>query len=1093
MTATSPEQFRRVRQIFEAAMAEDSGVRDMFIAQECGNDTHLLLEVRSLLRSLDCIKSSPLSTAGWTSSINLSATTETEPSPHPARIGPYEIVRKLGEGGMGAVYLAEDSRSQGRLVAVKCVRSPSSGGSAVTRFKQEQSLLGRLRHPNIAALYDAAQSDCGEPYFVMEYVEGLDIAAFCNLHCLTIEERSRLMIKVCRAVHCAHQKLVLHRDIKPANILIVETDDGPTPKIIDFGVAKSLDPESSQMMGLTLDRQWVGTPGYMAPEQMAYGSSAVDVRSEVYSLGVVLYELLTGSRPLSFHTARDTTPSEMMRIVTERPPPRPGALIEKTFTRDGVVSIQCGLSISQLTRRLRGDLEKILLKAAATNPDSRYDNAAALADDLQCHLDFKPVAARPPSSLEQTVRFIKRHRAAATLILVIAISLLSSTIVSTNYANRASQARALAETKAEELITQLYRSKMALAGEAMTRRAWRQALSHLEKAPAARRAWEWQCLANLITGGWSTVTTHPSPIRAIAGHPTKNGRAAVGYMDGIIAIIETTTGRTISQASLTSPIQTISWSDDASKVFVADAKGVMALFDESLEVIRVWEESIGPASQVALDASGELIRYIDDSSALRATTLETGLDLEILPNASASDMVALSSCSHWFGTASSDGNWTLQVVHGEYASNHWSAPPERIHLLAVSASGSMAALTRDLQRVLLARRGDPTVVEVARIDQGRPLIAFDRTGEQLAIADPTGNVIVVDVEHPLNTLEIPAVFLGISSIGWSSNGDQLILGDNDGMLHTQSMNDARAHRWSTGQDGTVFAGSDPTQSVEFIASHQGEILIRDLHTGDVHTTRITDSNVVIGAEAAGRFAVGCSDGSVRIFDAESAAPLRIPCFESRVRAIEFDQSGQLLVIASEMGEITCINTSTGQEVASFDHGRSILMSSDLNQEGNRFVAGWHDGRLAVHSLDDFARPIELGTAHFNAVVALAANDNRLFVGSSDGKVSAIGLTDAARREWTYSGQIDTVRVLAHHPAGRLLIGTQGGSFIVIDADNGSEITSIRLGADPIVSLEINHSNGAVTMATSTGIVRRFHSGSFQDEQLRSCNPQSKPR
>ena len=345
----------------------------------------------------------------------------------PASIGPYRLVEPLGEGGMGRVFLAEQVEPVHRRVALKLLRFSVASKEARSRFQAEGQAMGRLEHPNVGRLIEAGTTEAGIPFLVMELIEGPPVTRYCDERQLSVEERIRLFIEVCRGVEHAHRKLVLHRDIKPSNVLVPEVDGRPLPKLIDFGIAKGLDQPLADGTLSTRDG-FVGTPTYMSPEALGLGGD-VDTRSDVFSLGVLLFELLTGGQP--WHSDVDS-PAATFKARLEKAADRAS---EHVSALDPVDLLEAAEARSttpvELVPRLAGDLDWVLLRAFAREPKERYGSASELADDLERHLADRTVSARPPSSADVLKKLIRRNRgrfaAAAALVVAVLLGILGTT------------------------------------------------------------------------------------------------------------------------------------------------------------------------------------------------------------------------------------------------------------------------------------------------------------------------------------------------------------------------------------------------------------------------------------------------------------------------------------------------------------------------------------------------------------------------------------------------------------------------------------------------------------------------------------------
>jgi eukaryotic-like serine/threonine-protein kinase len=374
--------------------------------------------------------------SGDTLQTSSSYTPEADPAfATPGPIGPYRLVRKLGEGGMGQVWLAEQTAPLQRLVAIKLIRAGVSDNVLLERFESERQALARMNHPAIAKVFDAGTTPDGTPYFVMEYVPGIPITLYCDQNRLSIRQRLELFLKVCEGVQHAHQKAILHRDLKPANILVNEIDGKPAPHIIDFGIAKAISDRDPLATIFTRAGNFIGTPVYMSPEQANPEVRDVDTRSDVYSLAVILYELLTGTLPFDLSQWRNELRQEQFRRIYEQDPEAPSIQLRKKTTAQNDTATQTAKLRSsepqQLVSELSGDLDWITLKALERDRARRYGTPSEFAADIQHFLSYEPVAARPASAAYRLQKYVRRHRlavsiAAAALLVLVAFSIMQA-------------------------------------------------------------------------------------------------------------------------------------------------------------------------------------------------------------------------------------------------------------------------------------------------------------------------------------------------------------------------------------------------------------------------------------------------------------------------------------------------------------------------------------------------------------------------------------------------------------------------------------------------------------------------------------------
>ena len=357
-------------------------------------------------------------------------------------IGPYVLLKKLGEGGMGQVWLAEQTVPVTRKVALKLIRGGMYDDAVVQRFESERQSLAVMNHPAIAKVFDAGSTKDGQPYFAMEYVDGQTIARYCDSKKLKIRERLELFIKVCEGVQHAHQKAIIHRDLKPSNILVVEVDEKATPRIIDFGIAKAITSQANaEETMFTRAGALVGTPGYMSPEQADSTVVDVDTRTDVYSLGVVLYQLLTGLLPFDEEGGTRKSIQEMLRQLREDDPPSPSTKVNTEKKTGTAVAESRGTEPKHLVKELRGDLDWITMKALEKDRARRYESASELAADIRRYLGNEPVLARPASSVYRLKKYVQRHRVGVAMAGVIAALLVASAVAQTVQLRRVTRER----------------------------------------------------------------------------------------------------------------------------------------------------------------------------------------------------------------------------------------------------------------------------------------------------------------------------------------------------------------------------------------------------------------------------------------------------------------------------------------------------------------------------------------------------------------------------------------------------------------------------------------------------------------------------
>jgi serine/threonine protein kinase/tetratricopeptide (TPR) repeat protein len=402
-----PKSIDRI--FWEAAQLASAGERDAYLDRACATDVALRRRVEQLLQArskadgfLEIPALDPVTTVDGPALTERPGTV----------IGPYKLLEQIGEGGFGVVFLAEQQQPVRRKVALKVLKPGMDSRQVIARFEAERQALALMDHPHIAHIFDGGSSDSGRPYFVMELVRGIPITDYCDQSQLTPQERLPLFVAVCQAVQHAHQKGLIHRDLKPANVLVTLHDGVPVVKVIDFGIAKALGQQLTDRTLYTGFAQMIGTPLYMAPEQAALSGLDVDTRSDIYALGVLLYELLTGTTPFDKERLRTADYDEMRRIIREEEPPRPSTRLSTLGPAAATVSAQRKSDPRRLSQLCRGELDWIVMKCLEKDRNHRYETASALAADAQRYLHDEPVLACPPSAWYRFRKLARRHKGA---------------------------------------------------------------------------------------------------------------------------------------------------------------------------------------------------------------------------------------------------------------------------------------------------------------------------------------------------------------------------------------------------------------------------------------------------------------------------------------------------------------------------------------------------------------------------------------------------------------------------------------------------------------------------------------------------------
>ena len=572
------------------------------------------------------------------------------------QIGPYKLLQQIGEGGMGSVWMAEQEQPVRRRVALKLIRGDMGSKETIARFEAERQALAMMDHQNIAKVLDAGTTDDGNPFFVMELVKGIPITQYCDENTLSIDERLELFIPVCNAVQHAHQKGIIHRDLKPSNVLVTLYDGKPVPKVIDFGLAKALE-HTTKLTDKTMFTEFgkvVGTIQYMAPEQAEMNAMDVDTRADVYSLGVMLYELLTGSTPLDKETLGKNALLQILAIIREKEPPRPSHRLSSSGDSVTGISEQRKINPSKLQQILRGELDWIVMKALEKDRTRRYETANGFAMDIERYLGDEPIVARPPSASYRLSKFLKKNRTFVSTSAVIVLLLLAGIIGTSIFAYKADKAADKAResadsekrqreiavrktgeaTEAKQLAqdeTQRAKDSEASAKFQLANARWdanrvAEARDLLHQVPVEyRNNFEWHYCNRHFLGSDLTCYGHTDSVISVAFSPDGT-RIVSGSHDNTIKIWDAKTGaEVITLKGHTAYVESVAFSPDGMRVASGSWDKKIKIWDAKTgaEVITLKGHS-GVVKSVAFSPDGMRVASGSSDKTIKIWDAKTG-------------------------------------------------------------------------------------------------------------------------------------------------------------------------------------------------------------------------------------------------------------------------------------------------------------------------------------------------------------------------------------------------------------------------------------------------------------------------------------
>jgi WD40 repeat protein/serine/threonine protein kinase len=1130
----TPERWQQVKDIFDGAVECSPTSRMAYIRERCGDDEEMRREVESLLASdkrTGSLLNNPLIEMGTGVSApsDLGAASPVQND----SFGPYVPVRVLGEGGMGTVYLARQQQPIRREVALKVVKLGMDSRQVLERFEIERQALARMDYPNVARVLDAGTSERGRPYFVMEYVDGLPITQYCDGKTLSTRERLQLFILVCKALQHAHKKGIIHRDVKPSNVLVTEVDGKPVPKVIDFGVARATEQRSAERDVFTLSGQLIGTPEYMSPEQASLDSRDIDTGTDVYSLGVVLYELLVGVLPLDIKSLRKLALGEVLRAIRETPVPKPTARITQMGTAAEGLALRRKTDPGQLKRELAGDLDSIVMKAIEKDPHCRYASASEFAADIERYLMDEPVLAGPPDRVYRIRKFIVRYRLYVGAVVSILFCLLLGLAVSTAMYFKVQRQSDIARQ-------QSYVANIAAADLHLRSNEIAKARHRLLSCPKDLRRWEWRhlflktdfSLATLYTlgdfdeersGGYSHANTLPmtfsadgSRIYASTTHTLYSWDAATflptarwsgfgsilavaPHAEKILSKVYTTreeeTDHTLRifdplsrRLIATFPrhhdgVTAAAFSPDGSRVVTGDRLGVLFLWDAgSGRALRSLTRSAKGVIAVAFSQDGKrIVAAFSDNTVLlwdaaTGVTVTTrggvgdGGNIVALAFSPDSKRVAVSVDTSMRLFEASSGRLQLEI-------NDFDWPIQSL------------AFTSDGTRILAGT--EEGVVQIRNVDSGRPVANL--VGHEFAVYaiafHPGGQILTADP----STIRVwnPSSFAGVKTL-----------------LHPEG----RLTSIALDPNGRFVASESPV-SVRLWDTSSGRLLFV-LRPGEWKT--FGDRSITFSPDST-YLAFRSSLCTIKIWDIisgsqirafEGCAPRGMPWVpnwtpRSEVTLIAFSSDGRRLASESNDG-ISIWEVATGRLLS------KIVLSDVERKQAHKPEVALNfvpDGRIATDTRDGMGQEPLPGPVvkvwHLESGKLLVATERSPGhpLGSPRGMSSQSAPVGASENfEWMWSREVVYSQdgIIAFHSAGRRVFGAferhTGVSSALVDrsnlvqiwdADSGEPLLLLHGHREPIVSIALSADGSRLASGDIGGTVKVWDTQSAYDPEAES--------
>jgi WD40 repeat protein/serine/threonine protein kinase len=1008
-------------------------------------------------------------------------------------IGRYKLLQRIGEGGMGVIYMAEQTEPVTRKVALKIIKLGLDTKSVIARFEAERQALAMMDHPNIAKVFDAGSTDTGRPYFVMELVKGVPINQYCDKNHLPTKERLLLFIAVCQAIHHAHQKGVIHRDIKPSNILVTLHDGKPVPKVIDFGIAKATNQKLTERTLFTHFAQMIGTPAYMSPEQAEMSGLDVDTRTDVYSLGVLLYELLTGTTPFPEKELLSKGYGEMQRIIAEQEPERPSLRVS-TFVGEQQTIVAKNRSTERLTlqRQIKGDLDWIVMKALDKDRTHRYDTPNNLAADIERHLSDEPVLAAQPTFLYQFGKLYRRHKVALAtaacfaLLLIVSAGVAAAQAIKNKSLFTAAEEARLKEMSAKQRETELRRI-------AETERDRSQRLLYVADMNLSKRAWD---EANV---GWAVelLQRHrPQPgqsdlrnfewfyldrlchkeLLALSGHAGRVGcvtfssdgkRVASASGDGTVKVWDAATDQeTLTLKAHSNGARCVAFSPDGKRL----ASGSW-FSDTGPGELKVWDAISGQEMLTLKGHSNGVASVAFSPDGTRLTSADWGYgpgEIKLWDTMSGREMLTLKGHKEYVTCVafSPDGR-RLASASGDSTMRLWDAATGRETLILKGHERPVSSVAWSPDGRRVASAGEDATVRVWDATTGQEIltlkghngvlltVTFSPDGRRLASAGVDRMVRVWDATSGQEVLTLKGHSEVIYSVAFSPDGQRLASASGDQTLKMWDVTtDQEALRltlpgavrgvvWSPDGKQLACACWDNTVRV-WDPTLDRESLTLMGHTGMVSCVAFSPDGK--------RIASGSADHTVRVWDATSGHETLTLKKLSSPRGVAFSPDGKRLASGHYDGRVRVWNATTGQEALNLKGHTQEIYSIAFSPDGRRLASASGDTTMRLWDTTTGQETLILGRSN---LVALC------LAFSPDGKTLASGCYDRTVRVWnigtgqetlTLKGHNEPVSSVAFSPDGKRLVSASGPIMKVWDAMTGQEILTLKGHNDRVSSV-----------------------------------------
>jgi WD40 repeat protein/serine/threonine protein kinase len=982
-------------------------------------------------------------------------------------VGRYKLLEKIGEGGCGVVYVAEQQEPVRRRVALKVIKLGMDTRQVVARFEAERQALALMDHPNIARVLDAGATETGRPFFVMELVRGIKITDYCDERQLSTTERLDLFVQVCRAVQHAHQKGIIHRDLKPSNILVTVNDGIAVPKVIDFGIAKAIEGRLTDKTVYTELHQFIGTPAYMSPEQAEMTSVDIDTRSDIYSLGVLLYELLTGKPPFDHQELMKAGLDAMRQTIREKEPPRPSTRLSTLAAAElSTVAKARRSEPPSLVHSVRGDLDWIVMKCLEKDRARRYDTANGLARDIGRHLDHEPVVARPPSRVYEFQKTLRRHwigfaaaaAVFATLTLGVGVSSLEAVrawraerkqFLSRQAAQTAEKREAEQRRSAERLY---YDADMNLAQRAWQQnQGWRVLQLLDETATNTERGFEWYYWQRQTHLELKNLRGHTESVFCVAVSP--DGRTiATGGGDWTAVLWDAATGQErLTLAGHRGAVTSVSFSADSDRLLTSSRDGTA----------RVWDVVTGKTLLTLAGHSGQIASAAFSPDGRRIATGNDYRTVSIWDATSAGELLILKGHTGriWSVAFSPDGQ---RIVTGseDHTARVWDSASgkelfpleghaDQVSGVAVSLDGRLIATTSydKTARLWLASTGQELFTLTGHTGRLWP-VAFSPDGRRVATGAEDGLVKVWDTASGQQLFSLLGHRDNVNGLAFFPDGSRIVSASGDQTVKVWDATSDNGPRTIGVHDETVLGVAFFPDGQRIVTSClDATAKVWDARTGRLLHTLTGHLRPFRGLAVSpdGRLiATGSGDQTVILWDADTGKALRrLTGHKWPLRSLSFSPDSRRLVTASLDRTARIWDVSTGQELRKLEGHADGVYSVAFSPDGQRVVTGSFDSTAMVWD-PATGRVLLSFTGHSGPIGAAAFSlDGQRIATGADDRTAMIWDATTGKRLSILRAHRDAVDSVTFAPDGKRILTTSADNTAKLwDAISGKELLTM---------------------------------------------------